>query len=73
MDNGPARKEKMAQKLQEAGDLSGDMFEISTIRREVMISMVMGTTGLPRYRENREFGKSIFPGRENTGKFTKNI
>ena len=38
MDNGPARKEQTAQKLQKAGDLSGDMFEISTIRREVMVS-----------------------------------
>ena len=37
MDNGPARKEQTAQKLQEAGDLSGDMFEISTIRREVIV------------------------------------
>ena len=35
MDNGPARKVQTAQKMQEAGDVSGDMFEISTIRREV--------------------------------------
>ncbi len=35
MDNGPACKVQTAQKMQEAGDVSGDMFEISTIRREV--------------------------------------
>merc|ERR1739838_816584 len=34
MDNGPARNAKNAQSLQDAGDLIGDMFEISTIRRE---------------------------------------
>lgn len=34
MDNGPARKINNAQHLQEAGDLVGDPFEISTIRRE---------------------------------------
>jgi len=38
MDNGPARKIKNAQNLQEAGDLVGDMFEISTIRREDYIA-----------------------------------
>lgn len=34
MDNGPAKKERFAQKLQATGDLFGDMFEISTVRRE---------------------------------------
>jgi len=34
MDNGPARKMKNAQKIQETGDHVGDPFEISTIRRE---------------------------------------
>ncbi|GAB1598632.1 putative aminopeptidase W07G4.4 [Argonauta hians] len=34
MDNGPAKKKKMSQVLQEKGDLIGDMFEISNIRRE---------------------------------------
>ncbi|XP_063236787.1 putative aminopeptidase W07G4.4 [Bacillus rossius redtenbacheri] len=34
MDNGPARQLKTAQKLQERGESLGDMFEISTLRRE---------------------------------------
>ncbi|XP_033125531.1 putative aminopeptidase W07G4.4 [Anneissia japonica] len=34
MDNGPARKKQCAQNLQEAGEILGDPFEISTIRRE---------------------------------------
>jgi len=34
MDNGPAAQEGIAQKLQRAGHLWGDPFEISTIRRE---------------------------------------
>merc|ERR1719188_225093 len=34
MDNGPAKREAFAQGLQSTGDLFGDMFEISTIRRE---------------------------------------
>ncbi len=34
MDNGPARRNKTAQKVQAAGDRVGDLFEISTIRRE---------------------------------------
>jgi len=34
MDNGPARKQQSAQKLQEIGHNYGDPFEISTIRRE---------------------------------------
>ena len=34
MDNGPARKLKTAQTMQEAGDRTGDPFEISTIRRD---------------------------------------
>ena len=38
MDNGPARKLKIAQKMQEAGDKIGDPFEISTIRRDVCTS-----------------------------------
>ena len=35
MSNGPARKAGVPQALQQAGDISGDPFEISTIRREV--------------------------------------
>ena len=35
MDNGPARKLRTAQTMQEAGDRIGDPFEISTIRRDV--------------------------------------
>lgn len=34
MDNGPAAQKHVSQKVQEAGHLMGDMFEISTIRRE---------------------------------------
>lgn len=34
MDNGPARMINNSKKLQDAGDLVGDPFEISTIRRE---------------------------------------
>ncbi len=34
MDNGPARKDDFAHKLQATGDLFGDMFEVSTIRKE---------------------------------------
>ncbi len=34
MDNGPAAQKQVSQKVQEAGHLMGDMFEISTIRRE---------------------------------------
>jgi hypothetical protein len=35
MDNGPARKNSVAQKLQAVGEDIGDPFEISTVRREV--------------------------------------
>ena len=35
MDNGPAKRNKISQVLQTAGDLMGDPFEISNIRREV--------------------------------------
>ncbi len=35
MDNGPARKNKIAQKLKMVGEEIGDPFEISTVRREV--------------------------------------
>ncbi len=35
MDNGPARKNKIAEKLQVLGEEVGDPFEISTVRREV--------------------------------------
>jgi hypothetical protein len=35
MDNGPARKNKIAEKLQALGEEVGDPFEISTVRREV--------------------------------------
>lgn len=34
MDNGPAARKQVAQNVQEAGHLLGDMFEISTIRKE---------------------------------------
>ena len=34
MDNGPAQKENNSMQLRAAGDLVGDMFELSTIRRE---------------------------------------
>ncbi len=35
VDNGPARDNETAQKLQAAGEEVGDPFEISTVRREV--------------------------------------
>lgn len=35
MDNGPARKNRIAEKLQALGEEVGDPFEISTVRREV--------------------------------------
>jgi len=35
MSNGPARTSGVSQTLQQAGEISGDPFEISTIRREV--------------------------------------
>ena len=34
MDNGPARTENFATKVQQAGEELGDMLEISTLRRE---------------------------------------
>ena len=34
MDNGPAKSEKFALKLQETGELYGDMFEVSNIRKD---------------------------------------
>lgn len=34
MDNGPARKEQLSRKIQEAGEKIGDLFDVSTIRRE---------------------------------------
>ena len=34
MDNGAAKAEQTAQNMQKAGDEVGDMFEISTVRRE---------------------------------------
>lgn len=34
LDNGPARSKSFSPKLQKAGDVIGDMFEVSTIRRE---------------------------------------
>ncbi|KPM09628.1 aminopeptidase-like protein 6 [Sarcoptes scabiei] len=34
LDNGPAKQRKTSQVIQEAGDRVGDLFEISTIRRE---------------------------------------
>jgi leucyl aminopeptidase len=34
VDNGPAKKARVSQTLQDAGELSGDPFEISTLRRE---------------------------------------
>ena len=35
MGNGPATAAQVPQLIQAAGDISGDPFEISTIRREV--------------------------------------
>lgn len=37
LNNGPAKKISVACKLQEAGDLFADPFEISTIRKEVSV------------------------------------
>lgn len=34
LDNGPAARQQVAQQVQAAGHLMGDMFEISTIRKE---------------------------------------
>ncbi|CAH1389558.1 unnamed protein product [Nezara viridula] len=34
MDNGPARVQSFSQQLQKSGEILGDMFEISTIRKE---------------------------------------
>lgn len=34
MDNGPARMQSFSQQLQRSGEILGDMFEISTIRKE---------------------------------------
>lgn len=34
LDNGPAKSERVGASLQQSGELVGDMFEISTIRRE---------------------------------------
>ncbi len=34
LDNGPARARRVAQRVQQAGDAVGDLFEISTVRRE---------------------------------------
>lgn len=34
MDNGPAARMQVAKNVQEAGHVMGDMFEISTIRKE---------------------------------------
>ena len=33
MDNGPAKKENFALKLQETGEIYGDMFEVSNVRK----------------------------------------
>lgn len=38
MDNGPARNVNVAQKLQTVGEEVGDPLEISTVRREVVVS-----------------------------------
>ena len=46
MDNGPAREAGTAQKLQEAGEVSGDPFEVSTIRREVGDCVMVGRASL---------------------------
>ncbi|XP_013777995.2 putative aminopeptidase W07G4.4 [Limulus polyphemus] len=39
LENGPARRAEVGTSLRQAGDLVGDMFEISTIRREVSVSI----------------------------------
>lgn len=36
MANGPAKAENVGESIQKAGEEVGDMFEISTIRREVI-------------------------------------
>lgn len=33
--NGPAKAEKVGESIQKAGEEFGDMFEVSTLRREV--------------------------------------
>ena len=44
MDNGLAKKEKFALKLQETGELYGDMFEVSNFRKED-IANITDTSG----------------------------
>ncbi|CAF1182492.1 unnamed protein product [Didymodactylos carnosus] len=34
VDNGPAKRDNISKRFQEAGDLIGDPFEISTVRKE---------------------------------------
>jgi leucyl aminopeptidase len=61
MENGPAKQFGIAKKLQEAGDISGDPFEISTIRREDYVTHtgkseyedVLQAGGLPSTMSNR--------------------
>lgn len=40
MDNGPAKKNQIAQKLQNLGEDIGDPFEISTVRQEVCFRFI---------------------------------
>jgi leucyl aminopeptidase len=47
MENGPAKQFGIAKKLQEAGDISGDPFEISTIRREDYLAHTLTLVDLP--------------------------
>jgi len=47
MSNGPARQAKIDRLFQEAGDLVGDPFEISTIRRDDFVAM----TGKSEYED----------------------
>ena len=47
MSNGPARQAKVDRLFQDAGDLMGDPFEISTIRRDDFIAM----TGQSEYED----------------------
>lgn len=54
MENGPARQYGIAKKLQEAGDISGDPFEISTIRREDYIQH----TGKSEYEDVLQAGNN---------------
>jgi leucyl aminopeptidase len=54
MSNGPSRKEQIDKSIQASGDLIGDMFEISTIRREDF----KAHKGQSEYEDLMQHGKS---------------